>query len=286
MVLDGIDLPGEDPLTTNRAQVRSFEDNLDRFLAACAADDRCEFGDGNPRKALGSLMAKFAKGARLPGDYSLPDDDGKRHERHGTVGYGEALTGIIATLYSEDRWPILRTALADASRTTDPDGWYLLMFRDMLAGREADGTWNHLTEANTAIGCADQTERATSEFGDPRLIAEWGKEMPILGAFGAVGQPGCYRWPTARYPLDALSKASFADAPAVVLVNSRHDPATPYAGAVQAHRLLPTSPLVTWEGSDHTSTFGGHSCIDDAVVPYLISGTLPRAGLSCPDTRG
>ena len=286
MVLDGIDLPGTDPLATNKAQIRSFEDNLDRFLADCAADADCEFGGGHPRKALESLLAKLATGARLPGDYSLPDDHGKTHRRPGTVGYGEALGGIIAALYSEDTWSILRTALADAARTTDPDGSYLLMLRDLLAGREIDGTWNHLAEANTAIGCADQTERATSEFGDPRLMAEWGRDFPILGASGAVGQPGCYGWPAAKYPLDALSKASLAAAPEVVLVNSRHDPATPYANAVQAHRLLPNSRLVTWEGSDHTSAFGGHGCIDDAVVSYLVSGRLPRANLSCPDSRG
>lgn len=286
MVLDGIDLPGSDPVATNKAQFQSFEDNLDRFLAQCADDAKCEFGDGNPRAALMSLLAKLETGVRLPADYSLPDDDGKAHDRHGTVGYTEALTGIAAALYSEDTWSILRTALADATRAEHPDGTYLLMLRDLLRGRESDGSWNHSTEANAAITCADQTERATSDFGDPKLIARWAKEIPIFGKYGAVGEPGCYRWPTAKYPLAALTKASLANAPATVLVNSRHDPATPYAGAVRAHALLPASRLVTWEGEDHTSMFGGHSCIDDAVVAYLVSRTLPETGLSCPATGG
>jgi pimeloyl-ACP methyl ester carboxylesterase len=286
MVLDGIDLPGSDPVATGKAQTRSFEDNLDRFLAQCAADSHCEFGHGKPRTALMALLAKLETGVRLPADYSLPDDDGKRHDRHGTVGYTEALTGIATALYSEDTWSILRTALADATRAEDPEGTYLLMLRDLLSGRESDGTWNHSTEANAAITCADQTERATSDFGDPKLIARWSAEIPVFGAYGAVGEPGCYRWPAARYPLGALTRASLEDAPAMVLVNSRHDPATPYAGALQAHALLPTSRLVTWEGDDHTSMFGGHACIDDAVVAYLVSRTLPDAGLSCPATGG
>ena len=91
---------------------------------------------------------------------------------------------------------------------------------------------------------------------------------------------------TASGGAPSVTKASLANAPAMVLVNSRHDPATPYAGAVRAHALLPASRLVTWEGEDHTSMFGGHSCIDDAVVAYLVSRTLPETGLSCPATGG
>lgn len=286
MVLDGIDLPGSDPLTTDKAQIRSFEDNLDRFLAACAADSSCKFGDGHPREALDAFLAKLATGVRLPADYTLPDDTGKRHQRDGTVGYSEALGGILAALYSEDSWPILRSALAEATRPKDPNGWHLLVLHDLLAGRNSDGTWNHSTEANAAISCADQTQRATSNFGDPKLMIEWAREIPVFGAIGAVGAPGCYRWPAARYPLVSLSKASLDNAPAVVLVNSRHDPATPYANAVEAHGLLPNARLVTWEGNDHTSFVGGHGCIDDAVTPYLVSGTLPAVGINCQDHPG
>lgn len=284
MALDGIDLPGSDPLVANKAQLRSFEDNLDNFLAECAADKSCEFGGGDPRGALETLLADLATGDRIPADYSMPNDDGRRLNREGTVGYSEALGGIIAALYSEETWPVLRTALADATRPRKPDGMYLLMLRDLLAGRESDGTWNHSTEANTAINCADQTERAKSNFGDPQLITEWAKDIPVFGAIGAVGAPGCYRWPAAKYPLEALTKPALAKSPTVVLVNSRHDPATPYANAIAARGLLPDARLVTWEGKDHTSFLGGHECIDDAVVPYLVSGTPPVAKLSCPDT--
>jgi hypothetical protein len=45
--------------------------------------------------------------------------------------------------------------------------------------------------------------------------------------------------------------------------------------------LVPGSRLVTWESADHTSFGRGHACIDDPVTAYLVSGTLPPAGLHC-----
>ncbi len=281
IVLDGVALPGTDPVATTKAQMASFEDNLNRFLDACKTDPSCSFGGTDPHAALMGFLNRLATGVRIPASYSLPDETGERHTRTGTLGYTEAVNGIAAALYNVDTWSILRTGLSEATRSADPDGHTLLMLRDLLVGRQLDGSWDHSVEANQAISCADQSERATSLFGDPARIRAWSKELPVFGAFGASGLPGCYRWPEALQPLDELTEADLADAPAVVVVNSAHDPATPYANAEKAHALLPGSRLVTWEGDDHTSFAGGHACIDDAVVPYLIDGTLPRAGTRC-----
>lgn len=282
MVLDGIDPPGADPVAASKAQVTSFEANLDTMLASCKVDPSCPFGDGNPRKALTEFLDHLASGARIPASYSLPDDRGVRHQRNGTLGYSEAVSGILAGLYSHDTWDIVLQGLAEATGK-EPDGHLLLSLRDMLAGRNLDGTWNHSTEANAAIGCADQKVRATSDFGDLSLRTEWKKQFPYFGDF-AVGLPGCFRWPDARYPLRPLTRADLAKAKPFILVNSRHDPATPYADAQKTLSLLPGSRLVTWGGNDHTSFAGGHPCIDDAVVPYLVDGTLPQAGTMCRAT--
>ncbi len=286
IVLDGVALPGTDPVATTRAQMTSFEDNLNRFLAACETDPKCTFGGADPHAALMRFLNRLATGVRIPASYSLPDESGERHTRTGTLGYTEAVNGIAAALYDVDTWSVLRTGLVEATRSADPDGHTLLMLRDLLVGRQLDGTWNHSVEANQAISCADQSERATSLFGDPARIRAWSKELPVFGAFGAAGLPGCYRWPEALQPLDELTKADLADAPAVVVVNSAHDPATPYANAQKAHALLPGSRLVTFQGDDHTSFGSGHACIDDAVVPYLIDGKLPAAGVKCASGGG
>lgn len=285
IVLDGVALPGTDPVATTKAQMTSFEDNLDRFLEDCRGDSSCRFGKGDPRRALMALLDHLATGARIPASYELPDEAGQMHRRDGTLGYTEAVTGIAAALYNETSWVILRSGLSAATRADDPDGHVLLMLRDLLQGRQLDGTWNHSVEANAAISCADQSDRADSPFGDPARITAWSKELPVFGAFGAAGLPGCYRWPDALEPLRELTRADLAKAPDVVVVNSAHDPATPYANAQAAVKLLPRGRLVTWGGDDHTSFGSGHACIDDAVVPYLIEGTMPAAGLRCEASR-
>jgi pimeloyl-ACP methyl ester carboxylesterase len=281
MVLDGVVVPGEDPITSGHDQIKSFEADLDAFLADCAARPSCTFGNGNPKAALQALLAKLEKGVRLPADYTSQDDSGASHTRTGTLGIGEAITGIITPLYSKDDWPALEKALAQATAKTDPNGYLLLSFRDSLQGRDRDGSWSHLPDAFEAIGCADQPQRATSVIGSKALIAAWSKEMPFLGATQATGSPGCYLWPAARYPVSKPTRGDFAKAPPMVFVNSTQDPATPYAQAQQMQSLVPGSRLVTWESADHTSFGRGHACIDDPVTAYLVSGTLPPAGLHC-----
>lgn len=281
VVLDGISLPGTDPVAASRAQMQSFEESLDLFLEDCRTDASCTFGGTDPKGALGDLLDELGSGTRLPASYELPDDSGTVHVREGTLGYTEAVTGIATGLYNQQSWFVLRSGLAAATQPVDPSGHVLLMMRDLLRGRQPDGTWTHSVEANASISCADRRERSTSYFGDVDRIEAWGGQMPVFGRFGAAGLPGCFDWPDAVDPLDALQPGDLDDAPGVVIVNARHDPATPYAAAVEARSLLSDVSLVTWGGSDHTSFASGHACVDDAVVPYLVERTMPPASVDC-----
>ncbi len=281
MVLDGIAPPGRDPVEATRAQMRSFEDNLDLFLDDCRTAGSCGFGGSDPAAALYGLLDDLADGTRIPASYVLPDESGTPHRREGTLASTQRGTGIATGLYSTDTWFLLRTGLAAATRTDDPDGGILLMLRDLLSGRQLDGSWNHSTEANTAIRCADQTERSPSFFGDRDRMDEWAAQMPVFGRFGAVGLPGCHGWPAALDPLEPATEAGLAAAPDVVVVNSEHDAATPYANALAIRDLLPKASLITWGGEDHTSFAGGFSCVDAAVVPYLVELVMPPAEVRC-----
>lgn len=281
IVLDGVSLPGTDPVATTRAQMRSFEDNLERFSRDCARDPACPITGEDPYATITDLLDELAEGTRLPASYVLPDESGTTHQRDGTLGYTEAVTGIATGLYSTDSWPILQSGLAAATRGDDPDGHILLMLRDLLRGRQLDGTWNHSAEANTAINCADQRARASSYFGDVDQMGRWADQMPVFGRFGAAGLPGCHRWPDALDPLEELTARDLADAPGVVIVNSEHDPATPYENALEARDLLERVSLVTWGGADHTAFGSGIACVDDAVVPYLVDRQMPPPEVRC-----
>jgi pimeloyl-ACP methyl ester carboxylesterase len=66
----------------------------------------------------------------------------------------------------------------------------------------------------------------------------------------------------------------------VLLVNARHDPATPYAWARSvATQLGPRASLLTYEGWGHVA-YGRSDCVDAAVDRYLIE-LRPAAG-GCP----
>jgi hypothetical protein len=64
-------------------------------------------------------------------------------------------------------------------------------------------------------------------------------------------------------------------------VGTTRDPATPYRWAVALARQLESGVLVTRDGDGHTGYHHGNTCVDNAVESYLVSGAVPRDGLSC-----
>ena len=70
------------------------------------------------------------------------------------------------------------------------------------------------------------------------------------------------------------------------VVATTHDPATPYAGALQLVRELGNARLITMDGDNHTAYGGESACIDRAVEGYLFDGTLPPRGTVCEQETG
>jgi pimeloyl-ACP methyl ester carboxylesterase len=278
MVLDGVAMPAADPVESTHAQARSFEHDFNAFLDDCKRRALCLFGNGDPRKAFTDLVAQLETGKRLPADYTLPDAHGTQHRRRGTVGIGELYSAVLASLYSKENWVALETALATADKG---DGQVLLALRDSIAGRREDGTWSHLPDANQAIVCADQEQRASDADGDDALRAQWSAELPLLGAAFATGTPGCYGFPKPTDPLTPVTAKALRDVPPVMVIGSTEDPATPYASSQKLHDLLPHASLVTWQSADHTAYGRGSGCLDDPVTNYLETLQLPKDGLRC-----
>ncbi|MFE1174000.1 alpha/beta hydrolase [Streptomyces sp. NPDC058773] len=70
--------------------------------------------------------------------------------------------------------------------------------------------------------------------------------------------------------------------PATLMLNSVHDPATYYEGALKAHRALRGSRLVTVTGGgDHGRYRNGNACVDGIVDAYLLDGTAPERDVAC-----
>jgi len=88
-----------------------------------------------------------------------------------------------------------------------------------------------------------------------------------------------------RLVTDPPHTLNVAGTPPILVINSKHDPMTPYPGAVDVSRQLPGSVLLTYEGDGHT-TYTQSPCIRTYVDNYLTDGSLPPTGTSCPDVMG
>jgi pimeloyl-ACP methyl ester carboxylesterase len=69
--------------------------------------------------------------------------------------------------------------------------------------------------------------------------------------------------------------------PPVLLVNGRHDVATPHEFAVTVSRRIPRSVLLTYEGVGHW-TYDASPCARATIDRYLLTLALPRPGATCP----
>jgi pimeloyl-ACP methyl ester carboxylesterase len=83
-------------------------------------------------------------------------------------------------------------------------------------------------------------------------------------------------------PANPPHRLNIPRAPRILLLNSRYDPATPYAWALAIHHQAPTNTtLLTYEGSGHV-VYPRSTCTRAAVDRYLLTLETPRHDVSCP----
>jgi pimeloyl-ACP methyl ester carboxylesterase len=99
-----------------------------------------------------------------------------------------------------------------------------------------------------------------------------------VNSLGWQAVTGCIGWPNQvsnpQHPLQVHG------APPLLMVSSRHDPATPYAWSQAAARQS-GSTLLTYDGWGHGAYFKNSTCVTKATDDYLISGKLPARGTHC-----
>ncbi|MGG7570646.1 alpha/beta hydrolase [Streptomyces sirii] len=113
-----------------------------------------------------------------------------------------------------------------------------------------------------------------------RRSAQDTKKYPLVGARELAYAATCVYWPESAAP---RVKVTGKGLPPTLMLNSVHDPATYYEGAVRAHRALRGSRLVTVTGGgDHGQYQNGNACVDRIVDAYLLHGTVPAHDATCP----
>lgn len=263
LVLDGAIDPAVSGLDVGATQALGFESALRAYMQNCLDSGDCPFS-GTVDDAMADLGALLASVDVSP----LKNGDGR------LMGADSLMTGIIAALYSEDNWSYLTQALDEALQG-DPSTAFLLA--DFYNGRENGVYTDNSSEAFRAYNCMDYPveDDPAAEAASKAKIAEG---APTIAKYWD-GPDSCEVWP---YPPTGTRGAIHATgAPAIVVVGTTNDPATPYEWAVSLADELDEGVLITRVGEGHTGYNKGNTCVDSAVEAYFLDGTVPEDGLNC-----
>ncbi|QSB13057.1 alpha/beta fold hydrolase [Natronosporangium hydrolyticum] len=265
LVLDGAVDPsrgveGAAEGATEGGQAAGFERAFDNFAAWCAATPgQCPLGDD--ARAVVTDAIEQARQDPVPG----PGD------RDATAGW--VFYAVVSSLYVEELWPQLATAIHDLGQG-DPRGVFTLA--DLYSGRDGNGSYPNMFDANAAINCADSDSELT--VAEVRTRQEQQREAhPLFGAPLAVMALECVLWPGEP---DPYPYGEAEGAPPILVIGTTGDPATPYESTPRLADLLGTGVVLTYEGEGHT-VYPQSGCVNDAVHSYLLDVTAPEDGLTC-----
>jgi len=273
LVLDGAVDPAQSAVEGAVAQNAGFQLAFDAFAANCAATPPSE---EQPRGcALGPDPAQasrtFQELVRPLYDTPARVGDGR------TLAYGDALTGTVQALYSEQLWPALQMGL---SQLTQGRGDVLMLLADLYESRADDGSYDDALEAFPAISCMDE-DRVT----DPAVFLEIDTRARQAAPFQDDGRgPSAARSSCAFWPVPPTTEPALPvvdGLPPVLVISVTGDPATPYEAGVRLAEQL-EGRLLSVEGNQHTVALtSGVPCVDDIVTAYLVDLALPDDGASC-----
>ena len=266
-VLDGAVDPALDVMQISRGQSRGFQVAITRFARDCVRRSTCPWR-GSPDRVLRGIERLLVQIDREP----LPSHLGR------PLVQAEAINAVFYALYSPSAWPLLRTALKQATRG---DGLGLQTIAGYAADRIGPNRYaTNMASAFPAIGCWDSPP-APGVDGLRSAAALWsdGAAVPEMARAMSWGNAACSQW-FGHSDRPAGPARTTTNAP-IVVVGTTYDPATPYSWAQALTRQLPTATLLTYRGDGHTAYGGASRCIDDAVDRYLMTGQTPPAGTVC-----
>ncbi|MFC4500993.1 MULTISPECIES: alpha/beta hydrolase [Streptomyces] len=294
MVLDGVDTLTEPVAEQGIAGARGQQVALDDFVAWCAKDIACPFGQ-DPRAGREEVvrLVRSLDEDPVPSDYG-PDFTGQ-----------DLVAALGQGLYGKELWPSLERALAQLVESGDTSGVVafatgglaLPVRKPTAQGGEPspgalvdaeDVPLDNLPAALMAVNCADDPDRPTAEriTADlKRLRAAYDEASPVFGRYRLSEVLLCYGRP--RGTDFIRDKVKDLDTPKMLLVGTRGDPATPYRWTVEtAERLGSPAVVLDNKGDGHTG-YGSSKCVHRKVDDFLLYGSLPPDGSSCgPYTDG
>ncbi|HEX4222850.1 MAG TPA: alpha/beta hydrolase, partial [Pseudonocardiaceae bacterium] len=265
MILDGAVDPTEDPVAQLVGQGKGFQGAFNQFAIWCAKQPSCAVGTdpGNATQVFRGLVDPLLT-------KPVPVGDGR------SLGYDDATTGAIQSLYSESLWTYLNTGLGQLKKG---DGQVLMELADNYNGRNANGTYSNEQDAFTAIHCVDgpPVTNPTTLLDEAQ---QYRSAAPFLddGRPVVVEQDSCTYWPVP--PTDQPHLPNVPGLAPTLVISTTNDPATPYQSGVNLADAL-HGGLLTFESTQHTAFLQNNACVDKWGANYLMDLTLPPAGTRC-----
>jgi len=261
MVLDSTVDPAGVWYADNIDQDYAFQGRMNAFFAWLARNDRVY--------QLGSTVAQTRQAwYRVRTRLETHPIDGPSGP---LIGPDEFDDTFLQGGYDNALWPGLAAALA-AYYHTGSVGEIISLFN--LYGAQSE---NEFAVYN-AVECSD--------VNWPRNWAKWNRDTrqvyrtaPFEAWDNTWFNAACAFWPV-KGPAHPL-RITGAGLPGILMLQGTLDAATPYRGAMQAHRLLPTSRIVVVRGSgNHGQSLASppNACVDGYLNRYLATGALPESG--------
>lgn len=225
---------------------------LDAFLDFCGSTDaaHCAFTAGSPDATRAKYAALLARLQTDPQSANLT--------------YAQVVSLTANDLFVMANWPSLATALQDlwtTGNTTLP-----------AAAVE------QVPEQTFAIRCSESPNPGPAAF--PSLDAFAYQRAGPIGPYWSWISVGCASWRATaadRYsgPWDRRT------ANPVLVLNTTHDPSTPYQSAVAMSQQLDRARLLTVDGYGHSAQGNPSACATRYIKRYLIRTKPPPQGTRC-----
>ncbi|MGP3684396.1 alpha/beta hydrolase [Streptomyces sp. IBSNAI002] len=215
--------------------------------------------------------------AKVEARYQVLRAKAKASPLGGVVGPAELIGFFQGAPYYDSSWvPVAQTWAAYEAG----DEQALV---DAIAPDMSDTQGNAASENGnavyTAVECADAkwpTSWAKWDRDNTRLHAKY----PFLTWSNAWMNLPCATWKSKQStPIEVGAKRGLAP---VLIVQSERDAATPYEGAVELHRRLAGSRLITEQNAgSHGVTSLVNPCINTRVDTYLLTGKVDAKDVKC-----
>ena len=268
MFLDGAMDPSLTYSERRQGQALGFERALRNYVAWCQSGQSCPLS-GDVDAGVQQIGDIFTSADQSP----VPSSDVTRPVT------GDDMKQVVSVmLYSpETAWDTLNEAFGEV--VNENNAWAFRSIADQLDAQPLASTG-----ALISVNCLDY--RVEGDMATWKAQSEELQKISprFASTFDGV-ELGCQAWGhTGTQPPKALHAKGAAP---ILVIGTTGDPATPYEDAVALADQLESGQLLTWEGNGHTAyaSSGSGPCVTKAVDTYLLTGTMPKKGLTCHGTE-